>query len=1051
MKQITTVLTVSALALLVGCGPSDKDDNDNGNGGGNGGGGSESISYRTDHNDWPDITSKVALDPAIEAEVDALLAAMTLEEKVGQMVQPEIKSASPQDVIDYHLGSVLNGGGSWPNNDKTASIAEWVELADQYWTASMDTTDGKAAIPLIWGTDAVHGHSNVYDTTLFPHNIGLGAANDADLIRRIGAATAKQVVATGIDWTFAPTLAVVRDDRWGRTYEGYSEDGELVFQYGGAMVEGLQGDFSESHVVATAKHFIGDGGTDLGDDQGDNLADESTLINLHGQGYYSSLEAGVQTVMATFNSWQGEKIHGHEYLMNDVLKEKMNFDGFVVSDWNGHGQVTGCSNDDCVQAVNAGIDMFMVPDDWKAFITNTIQSVNDGDISMARIDDAVRRILRVKMRAGLFDKPKPSERDGAGDSDLMHGESVQALAREAVRESQVLLKNEGGVLPLGKDLNILVAGNSANSLENQTGGWTLTWQGTGNANADFPNADTIFDGLVDVMGEGTGNLTLNEDGSQADDTFDVIIAVIGETPYAEGNGDISKFDTMAFDEHYEDDAQLLADLRASAPGTPIVTLYVGGRPLWMNPQLNLSDAFVASWLPGTEGAGVADVLFGDHPFTGKLSYSWPASDCQVPVNRNDGETPLFAYGYGLTTGEDGSVPVLAEDRSETGCDAPDVSEAGTTEEPLDIFTNGASQGDYTLRIGGPSNWGGVPVSVDPAATTTLPGNELTVTTQDGTVQHSAKRIEWAGIGQFYSQNQEAAVGTDLSPYANSETSIVFRVRVNEALTSNALALSAHCIHPCLGEIDIASLINDLTPGEWSEVSVPLQCLIDDGLDITNVNTPFLLYTDDAFDLSIENIRWEPFTAGENPDCEAIAPTEPNPTITEATDVYIDAISDTDVFNAPSVWAANINDWSGDPSFVTLDPAFDDGDSLVIDAQYGATADRKGVVQLMMKGATDLSSLAATGRVQFDLKAVDLVGATGMVGKIVCNANTETCSTGDVALSVTEGVWETNELVFADYPDLDFVNITSILEILPIWADDHANVHFQIDNVQILTD
>lgn len=244
---------------------------------------------------------------------------------------------------------------------------------------------------------------------------------------------------------------------------------------------------------------------------------------------------------------------------------------------------------------------------------------------------------------------------------------------------------------------------------------------------------------------------------------------------------------------------------------------------------------------------------------------------------------------------------------------------------------------------------------------------------------------------------------------------------------------------------------DLTPGEWSEVSVPLQCLIDDGLDITNVNTPFLLYTDDAFDLSIENIRWEPFTAGENPDCEAIAPTEPNPTITEATDVYIDAISDTDVFNAPSVWAANINDWSGDPSFVTLDPAFDDGESLVIDAQYGATADRKGVVQLMMKGATDLSSLAATGRVQFDLKAVDLAGATGMVGKIVCNANTETCSTGDVALTVTEGVWETNELVFADYPDLDFVNITSILEILPIWADDHANVHFQIDNVQILTD
>lgn len=374
---------------------------------------------------------------------------------------------------------------------------------------------------------------------------------------------------------------------------------------------------------------------------------------------------------------------------------------------------------------------------------------------------------------------------------------------------------------------------------------------------------------------------------------------------------------------------------------------------------------------------------------------------------------------------------MAEDRSAKGCDAPDVTDAGTTEEPLAIFTNGVSQGDYTLRIGGPSNWGGVDVSVDPAAKTTLPGNEVTVTTHDGLVQHSAKRIDWARVGQFYSQNKEAEVGADLSPYANSVTSIVFRARVNEALNSNLLNLGVHCVYPSMGEINISGLINNLTPGEWSEVSVPLQCLIDEGLDITNVYTPFLLYTDNTFDLSLDNVRWEPFTAGTTPDCEAITATEPNPTITSATNVYIDGIANTDLFKAPSVWAANINAWSGDPGFVTLDAAFNEGASLVIDAQYASTADRKGVVQLIMQGPTDLSALANTGRIQFDLKAVDLAGATGMVAKFVCNASTETCSTGDVALTVTEGVWETNVLVFAYYPNLDFANITSILEVLPI--------------------
>lgn len=1044
MKHPIALLTAGALALLVGCtAPEDKDtqdDNLNTTP-------EPTTGYRTNHTDWPAVTSSIATDSAIEAEIDALLLDMTLAEKVGQMVQPEIKSATPQDVIDYHLGSVLNGGGSWPNNDKEAGLADWVALADAYWEASMNTDDGNAAIPLIWGTDAVHGHSNVYDTTLFPHNIGLGAANDPDLIRRIGAATAKQVIATGIDWTFAPTLAVVRDDRWGRTYEGYSEDGEIVYHYGAAMVEGLQGDLGAEHVVATAKHFIGDGGTELGDDQGDTTVDEATLINVHGQGYYSSLEAGVQTVMATFNSWQGEKIHGHQYLLTDVLKTKMTFDGFIVSDWNGIGQVSGCANDDCVQAVNAGIDMFMVPDDWKSFIDNTIQSVNDGDIAMARIDDAVRRILRVKYRAGLFDQPKPSERPGALDSAAMHGDEVRDLAREAVRKSLVLLKNNDGVLPLGKDMNILVAGKSADSLQNQTGGWTLTWQGTGNTNAEFPHADSILDGIVAAVD--TGSVVLDEDGSEADDSFDAIIAVIGEVPYAEGNGDISKFETLEFAKHYAADSALLDDLRTSAPGVPIVTVYVGGRPLWMNPEINLSDAFVAAWLPGTEGGGVADVLFGDHDFSGKLSYSWPEQDCQVPLNKGDGQTPLFAYGYGLSSSDNGNVGALAEDRSDKGCDAPDITDAGTTDQPLEIFTSGANQGDYVLRIGGPSNWGGVDVSVDPAATTALPDNEVTVTTEDGQVQFSAKRVIWAGTGQLYGQSQDAATGTDLSPYANSETSIAFRLKVNQAPASGTVNLSAHCIYPCMGEINIASLVNDLTPGVWSDIEVPLQCLLDSGLDITDVNTPFLLYTDDAMDIAVENIRWEPWTAGATPDCASIAPSEPAPVIDADTDVYIDAIVDTELFSAPGVWAASPTTWAEDPSFVTLDAAFDDGSSIVIDAQYAATADRKGVVQLTTETALNMSSLAAGGRLQFDLKVVDLAGASGMVGKMVCSGKPDTCNTGDVTLNYTVGAWETNELAFADYPDFEFAEVTSILEILPTWDSDHANVHFQIDNLRIL--
>ncbi len=613
--------------------------------------------------DWPRIASRVPVDPALEDRVDSILSRMTLEQKVGQMVQAEIQSVTPADVRDYHLGSVLNGGGSYPNRSRASSVTDWLALADAFHDASMDTSHGGAAIPVIWGTDAVHGDNNVAGATLFPHNIGLGAARDPELIQRIGEATAREVAATGIDWTFAPTVAVVRDDRWGRTYEGYSEDPEIVSQYAGRMVTGLQGsagssDFlSSSHVVATAKHFIGDGGTDQGIDQGDNLSSEQQLLDIHAQGYLSALEAGVQTIMASYNSWQGAKVHGSRYLLTDVLKGRLGFDGFVVGDWNGHAQVPGCSNESCPAAINAGVDMIMVPEDWKGFLANTLRQVRSGEIDQARIDDAVRRILRVKMRAGAFDGVPPSSRPLAGDATLVGAADHRNLAREAVRQSLVLLKNRGNLLPLARNLNVLVAGDGADNIGKQSGGWSVTWQGTETTNVDFPGATSIFAGIREAVTAGGGSVTLSADGSFAERP-DVAVVVYGEDPYAEYEGDL---ESLNFSAQHGANLELLRRLKEQ--GIPIVSVLLSGRPLWVNPELNASTAFVAAWLPGTEGGGVADVLFRDSEgkvsfdFTGRLSYSWPSDPSGPSPNRGDPDyEPLFPFGFGLTYADVDTLP-----------------------------------------------------------------------------------------------------------------------------------------------------------------------------------------------------------------------------------------------------------------------------------------------------------------------------------------------------------------------------------------------------------
>ncbi|MGV9776339.1 glycoside hydrolase family 3 N-terminal domain-containing protein [Streptosporangium sp. NPDC003464] len=808
--------------------------------------------------EWPKVKSRIKRDPAGERRVAKILAGMTLSEKVGQMTQPEISAITPEEVGRYGIGSVLNGGGSWPGRDKHASPRAWLDLADAYWEASTGT---RTKIPVIWGIDAVHGNNNVYGATVFPHNIGLGAAHDPCLVRDIGSATAAQLRATGQDWAFAPTLAVVRDDRWGRTYEGFSEDPRITRAYGYEAVNGLQGrhprGIGDRGVIATAKHFIGDGGTLKGVDQGVNPSSEAEMINIHGQGYYGALAAGAQTVMASFNSWTNTdlgidegKLHGSERVLNGILKQKMGFDGVVVSDWNGIGQVAGCTNASCARAINAGLDVVMVPNDWKAFIANTIAQVEAGQIPMARIDDAVTRILRVKLRAGVLGAPKPSERALAGSADALE---AKRLAREAVRRSQVLLKNKGGVLPLAGGSKVLVVGKSADSMQNQTGGWTLTWQGTGNTNADFPGGTTILGGLRQALGE--ADVTFSETADGVDPSaYDAVIAVIGETPYAEGVGDLARRTLEAAKLHPGDLAVLD---KVSGKGAPVVTVYVTGRPLWVNKELNRSDAFVVAWLPGTEGGGVADLLVQGPRrgagYTGTLPYSWPKSACQTPLNPGEeGYDPLFPLGYGLRHGQSGSVGTLDETAPPAGCGQP--GGGGEASEDLEIF-NRMDVPPYKGFIGSADNWGGTEIGVDGEAAHSAIG----VVQSDVNVQQDGLKATWNGTGPAQIYMQDPAGGHDLRGYLNADGALVFDTVVHQAPAARTV-ISVHCGYPCFSEVAATSLFQGLTPGVKATVKIPIACFAATGLDLEAVNTPFLVYTDGAFSASFANVRWVPKAA-----------------------------------------------------------------------------------------------------------------------------------------------------------------------------------------------
>ncbi len=605
----------------------------------------------------------IAADPTQNEADDPLkdlLSRMSVERKVAQLIMPDIGSITPADVAQYRFGTVLNGGNSGPNGDDFAPAPEWLELADAYWDASVQPLpNGEPAIPVLWGTDAVHGHANVIGATVFPHNIGLGATGDADLIRRIGAATAVEIEATGIEWTFAPTVAVARDDRWGRTYESYSENPVLVAEMGAAMIEGLQGrpgdpDFlGEGRVAATAKHFFGDGGTEQGVDQGDVNGDLAELMAIHAAPYPVAIDAGVASIMASFNSINGRKMHGNEPLLNGELRGNLGFGGLVVGDWNGHGQVDGCSNSDCPQALLAGLDVYMVPEDWKALYETLVAQVEDGTVPMARLDEAVMRVLRLKQQLGMFDgEVRPSERANAGNWDLLGADAHRAVAREAVAKSLVVLKNDG-ILPLQGGANIVVAGTAADNIPQQAGGWSITWQGGGELTAEnFPGATSIFDGILQAASASGGTATLDVDGGGASgERPDVAIVVFGEKPYAEFVGDRKD---MVFRD--EEGLELLRAYREQ--GVRTVAVFLSGRPLWMNREINAADAFVAAWLPGSEGAGVADVLFGSHAASGRLSFSWPIGCEGNPVNGPEGA--LFPLGFGLSYGQGSEIATLDE-------------------------------------------------------------------------------------------------------------------------------------------------------------------------------------------------------------------------------------------------------------------------------------------------------------------------------------------------------------------------------------------------------
>lgn len=595
------------------------------------------------------LTNKV-----IQQKVDKLLSKMTIEQKIGQMTQAERMTCTPDQARQFHIGSILSSAGSSPENN---SPEGWVAMNEAYWQASTKVDHSHLGIPILYGLDAVHGNNNVLGATVFPHNIGLGAANDIKLLQKIARTTAKEVLATGVDWSFAPNLAIASDYHWGRTYESYAAKPKPVVKFSAEMVKGFQGDLSENHIIACAKHWVGDGAAKYGIDHGDALLTWEEMQKIHIPPFIKAINEGVLTIMVSFSSWNGEKCHGHKYLLTDILKEKLGFEGIVISDMQGIDYLSDDFYLAVAMGVNAGIDMFMVPRNWSMFIDNLLSHVQLGTVPISRINEAVKRILTVKFAFGLFDKPSPANRKWSNHSSFGSTQHRE-IAREAVQKSLVLLKNEQKILPLDKHAKILVAGKNADNLGHQCGGFTINWQGV-SGNDNIKGGTSIWQGIAAL----TKHASLSHsNGNDADPKLhDLAVVVIGETPYSEGLGDIRGDDkkviesgtningqvkmieayghSLELSEFHPEDIQVIQNI--ADKGIPVVTILISGRPLIIDNEMNLSSAVVAAWLPGSEGLGVADVLFGDKNFQGKLAFSWPQKA------KNGNKKPLFPYGYGL--------------------------------------------------------------------------------------------------------------------------------------------------------------------------------------------------------------------------------------------------------------------------------------------------------------------------------------------------------------------------------------------------------------------
>ena len=776
--------------------------------------------------DWSRINTCEYNDSENESLITDLIGKMSIEQKVGQVIQGDLDFISPADVNKYYIGSVLNGGNTSPNGDKYSSVKDWKNLSKEFYDASLEIDGLK--IPVLWGTDAVHGHNNIIGATLFPHNIGLGATGNATLIKQIGEAIALEVLSTGVVWTFAPTIAVPQDDRWGRTYEGFSEDPVLVSTLGRAMILGLQGEGSNfldgNHVAATAKHFMGDGGTLNGVDQGNTLVSEEGLRNIHGQPYFQALDACAQTVMASFNSWNGRKLHGDKDLLTDILKNSMQFDGFIVGDWNGHGQVPGCSNTSCSQAFNAGIDMFMAPEDWKELLRNTIAQVKSGEIPTGRLDDAVFRILRVKSRMGLLDERKPHAFE---TNYLGHPKHID-LARQAVRESLVLLKNNSQVLPLNPKRHVGIIGSAAKKISSQTGGWTITWQGRENKNSDFIDTKTIYEIIGEAVNSSGGTIEFSEDG-EFDQTPDYVIGVFGEEPYAEMLGDLQDLSFIPTDPNYIFQLKNIASQNIKT-----VSIFLSGRPLEVNQYINASDSFIAAWLPGTSVEGIADVIFSkdgeqQFDFVGKLSYSWPKTKSQSELNHQDKTyDPLFPFGFGLDYSTKSDLPIIESLSTIQKIDSINIF-LGTAAIPGEEFVLTQSGFEY--------------VTVDEFSSTDA---ALNISRFDYLRQDDAKNFVFSESDSMQAFGISANTDLNLTSMKSPYYEVVMRINETDKLP---LFFSVSCGESCQGSIALPLSQTNT----WQTITVPVRCLEKAGLDKSKINIRSLFLSQGAINFDIHSI------------------------------------------------------------------------------------------------------------------------------------------------------------------------------------------------------